>query len=82
MKTEQIKEWEKEFFERFGANTIWSKPSRENVETILDIWSFFNQKLEEQKQVQKAEIISKIYSMILSGEVDDLTASKIINKLR
>ena len=31
---------------------------------------------------QKAEIISLIYSMILNKEVDDVEASKIVNKIR
>jgi hypothetical protein len=31
---------------------------------------------------QKSEIISLIYSMILNKEVDDVEASKIINKIR
>ena len=31
---------------------------------------------------QKAEIISLIYSMILNKEIDDVEASKIINKIR
>lgn len=35
--------WSKEFFERFGANKIWVKPSKENVETILEMWAFFQQ---------------------------------------
>jgi len=33
-------------------------------------------------EVQKAEIISLIYSMILNKEVDDIEASKIVNKIR
>ena len=40
--TTNNQEWEKEFFERFGANKIWVTPSRENVETILEIWSFIH----------------------------------------
>ena len=34
------------------------------------------------REVQKAEIISLIYSMILNKEVDDVEASKIVNKIR
>lgn len=35
-----ITDRERQFFQNFGANTIWITPSKENVETILDIWSF------------------------------------------
>lgn len=35
--------WEEEFFNRFGADKIWVKPFKENVETILDIHSFIHQ---------------------------------------
>lgn len=40
-------EREKEFFERFGANKIWVTPSRDNVETILEIHSFLRRALRE-----------------------------------
>jgi hypothetical protein len=36
----------------------------------------------EKMEIQKSEIISLIYSMILNKEVDDVEASKIINKIR
>jgi hypothetical protein len=36
----------------------------------------------EKMETQKAEIISLIYSMILNKEVDDVEASKIVNKIR
>lgn len=37
---ERIAEMEKMFFEKFGANKIWVAPSKDNVETILEINSF------------------------------------------
>lgn len=40
-------EWQKEFFERFGANKIWVTPSRDNVETILEIHSFISSLVQE-----------------------------------
>lgn len=52
--------FEREFFEKFGANKIWVKPSRDNVETIHDIWSFIAAKKKEweaqKEQAVKAEI--------------------------
>ena len=49
------------------------------LEAHIDFW--FG-KLAKQQETQKAEIISLIYSMILNKEVDDVEASKIINKIR
>jgi len=37
---------------------------------------------EREMEIQKSEIISLIYSMILNKEVDDVEASKIVNKIR
>jgi hypothetical protein len=37
---------------------------------------------EQGKLNGKSEIISLIYSMILNKEVDDVEASKIVNKIR
>ena len=57
MNQEQKNEdWEIEFFTKFGANTIWTKPSRENVETILDIKSFISNLLSQQKEKLIKEI--------------------------
>ena len=46
----------REFFEKFGANTIWVVPSKENVETILDIHQFLLKTL----KFQREEIVEKI----------------------
>ena len=46
----------REFFEKFGANTIWVVPSKENVETILDIHQFLLKALKSQRE----EIVEKI----------------------
>ncbi len=48
--------WSKEFFEKFGANKIWVVPSKENVETILDIWSFIENLLEQERQRMSEEV--------------------------
>jgi len=37
---------------------------------------------ERELEIQKSEIISLIYSMVLNKEVDDVEASKIVNKIR
>ncbi len=37
---------------------------------------------EREMEIQKSEIISLIYSMVLNKEVDDVEASKIVNKIR
>jgi len=39
--------WEGEFFERFGANKIWVKPTKENVDTILEIHAFIATHIEQ-----------------------------------
>ena len=46
----------REFFEKFGANTIWVVPSKENVETILDIHQFLLKTL----KFQREEIVEEI----------------------
>ena len=40
-----LEDIDREFFERFGANKIWVSPSRDNVETILEIHSFLRTSL-------------------------------------
>ena len=45
-----------------------------------DIW--FDKQIKQAKAQEKSEIISLIYAMILNKEVDDVEASKIINKIR
>ena len=82
-------EWEKEFFTRFRANTIWVTPSKDNVETILDIHSFISEKLKEQRERIIDEIIetTKIIKAITQQSddwYDGLTYEKdvIINKLK
>ena len=42
-----LESWEKEFFTNFGANKIWVTPSRDNVETILEVHSFISQVSQE-----------------------------------
>jgi hypothetical protein len=49
---------------------------KEVRDSMCDYW------YEKGRETQKAEIISLIYSMILNKEVDDLEASKIVNKIR
>lgn len=49
-------DWTKDFFTRFGANTIWVKPSRENVETILEIHAF----VAEQRERAREEAVEYI----------------------
>ena len=48
--SEEKKDWEIEFFERFGANKIWVTPSRDNVETIFEIENFLREKLKEEQE--------------------------------
>jgi hypothetical protein len=50
MYKQEPEKWEKEFFERFGANKIWVKPSRDNVETILEIWKFMADEIQQAHQ--------------------------------
>lgn len=45
----------KEFLTRFGANKIWVNPSKENVETILEIEQFIRQAL-AQKDKEVVEL--------------------------
>jgi len=59
------------------------KLAKQQEETIADYQINYEQKhIASALAVQKAEIISLIYSMILNKEVDDVEASKIINKIR
>ena len=54
--TNIIEELNKEFFERFGANKIWVNPSVDNVETILDIWSFIQKALSQRDEEWREKI--------------------------
>jgi len=45
---DKIKEWKKEFFDKFGADKIWIVPHEDNIKTISDIWAFI---VSVQKQV-------------------------------
>ena len=59
-----IEEFEKEFFERFGANKIWVVPSRDNVETVLDIWQFINKALTTHGQKMYERAMEDIFGII------------------
>lgn len=74
--SEQVKEvrlsqrdaLEKTFFERFGANIIWVKPSRDNVETILEIWSFLSEIIAELEAYERAvETIKSVHNHVGSS---------------
>lgn len=53
-------DWKKEFFERFGANKIWVSPSRDNVETIHEIYFFIASRLEAQRVEEQERALSLI----------------------
>jgi hypothetical protein len=59
--------------EEIGVDLSSEKEVRDSM---CDYW------YEKGRDIQKAEIISLIYSMILNKEVDDVEASKIVNKIR
>lgn len=62
-------EKQREFFERFGADKIWVKPSRENVETVHEMWAFM---LEVEKEsIERAiEVLPKPIEPVSSEGVD------------
>ncbi len=87
--------WEQEFFTTFGADKIWVTPSKDNVETILDIHFFISRKLKEQREriieeIEKAFRETEKQFLInpsdLGGRTLVLNASEfwnmIINKLK
>ena len=70
-----------EFFERFGANKIWVVPSKENVETILDIHQFILKALASQRK----EIIEKIENIDRGLPISNscfIMMEKIINLIK
>ena len=72
----------REFFEKFGANTIWVVPSKENVETILDIHQFLLKTLKSQKEeiVEEIEKESGI-AVTLNNDIL-LSKERIINLIK
>lgn len=70
MNTEQIL---KRAEDKYTTATVYGKDGFQIVLSNL---------LRETIEDTKSEIISLIMGMILNNEVDDLTASKIINKIR
>ena len=65
----------REFFEKFGANTIWVVPSKENVETILDIHQFLLKTLKFQREeiVEKINELKPELTMMSKGNEEDKT---------
>lgn len=67
----EIEEMLKQFLEQFGADKIWVTPSRDNVETILEIWRFFGQSLhtiaEKAREEERERIEEKIKGMTVNG---------------
>lgn len=61
---EILEEFSKYFFTIFGANTIWTKPGEENVQTILDIHSFATKIITKSFQAgrdnMREEILNKL----------------------
>jgi len=72
----------REFFEKFGANTIWVVPSKENVETILDIHQFLLKTLKSQREeiVEEIEKESGI-AVTLNNDIL-LSKERIINLIK
>lgn len=54
------KDWERGFFERFGADKVWVNPSKENVETILEIWEYIRS-VEKQTEMKAKTVGRDIY---------------------
>lgn len=55
-------DWEREFYEKFGADKIWVVPSKENVETVLELWSFIRTHLKEAEERGREEAVAYIES--------------------
>jgi len=83
MSSEELKkEWREQLQDEFMA--FWDEyKDKVGLGNYSDeVTRFWLEKLAKQQETQKAETISLIYSMILNKEVDDVEASKIINKIR
>ena len=53
---EQIDKLKEEFDKEFGPRTIWVVPSKENIETIKDIWSWIIQNFTPKEEVKKIDM--------------------------
>jgi len=49
----QIDKLKEEFDKEFGPKTIWVVPSKENIETIKDIWSWIIQNFTPKEEVKE-----------------------------
>ena len=61
---QKAEDWERTFFEKFGANKIWVVPSEDDVQTVLDIWSFIRQTRKEavaKREEEMREDVMKLY---------------------
>ena len=56
---EQIDKLKEEFDKEFGPKTIWVVPSKENIETIKDIWSWIIQNFTPKEEVKKIDMKNK-----------------------
>jgi len=66
--------WFREFFERFGADKIWVTPSKENVETVLEMWEFLC-KVEKQAEER---VIKDMYKLLSPNKKYDSEEGKVI----
>ena len=55
----QIDKLKEEFDKEFGPKTIWVVPSKENIETIKDIWSWIIQNFTPKEEVKKIDMKNK-----------------------
>ena len=87
---EQIDKLKEEFDKEFGPKTIWVVPSKENIETIKDIWSWiiqnFTPKEEMEKLLERVEAIIWSFSKYeISGNngkyIDEELLKKVIQSL-
>ena len=61
----QIDKLKEEFDKEFGPKTIWVVPSKENIETIKDIWSWIIQNFTPKEEMEKLlERVSDIANLI------------------
>lgn len=58
--TREMEKTNKEFFEKFGADKIWVKPSKENVETIHKIWELMTEAMHSIRKEAQLELIEEI----------------------
>jgi len=86
----QIDKLKEEFDKEFGPKTIWVVPSKENIETIKDIWSWiiqnFTPKEEMEKLLERVEAIIWSFSKYeISGNngkyIDEELLKKVIQSL-